>query len=78
MALFRKPADPEDGRLMSQNNHLPWVWMPASLMNQRLRGRGGSKIKRPLIQISPKIASFRQEDVFISFFLPSADEQSSF
>ena len=22
MALFRKPADPEDGRLMSQNNHL--------------------------------------------------------
>ena len=22
MSLFRKPADQEDGRLMSQNNHL--------------------------------------------------------
>ena len=28
MTLFRKPADGEDGRLMSQNNHLIRVWMP--------------------------------------------------
>ena len=28
-------TDPEDGRLMSQNNHLIWFWMLASLVEQR-------------------------------------------
>ena len=28
-------TDPEDGRLMSQNNHLIWFWMPASLVELR-------------------------------------------
>ena len=28
--LFGKPADQEDGRLMSQSNHLVRVWMPSS------------------------------------------------
>ena len=32
MTLFRKPADQEDGRLMSQNNHLVRVWMPDSFI----------------------------------------------
>jgi len=33
--LFGKPDDREDGRLMSQNNHLVGVWMPGSFMDQR-------------------------------------------
>ena len=33
--LFRKPADSEDGKLMSANNHLVGVWMPGSFMDQR-------------------------------------------
>ena len=33
--LFGKPADREDGRLVSQNNHLVEVWMPAYFMDQR-------------------------------------------
>ena len=41
--LFGKPADQEDGRLMSQNNHLIGVWMPVSLLEQR--GGGGEKLK---------------------------------
>ena len=35
--LFGELADQEDGRLMSQNNHRVWVWMPGSFMNQRWR-----------------------------------------
>lgn len=30
-----KPADRENGRLRSQNNHLARVWMPDSFINQR-------------------------------------------
>ena len=33
--LFGKPDDREDGRLMSQNNHLVGVWMPGSFIEQR-------------------------------------------
>ena len=32
MTLFEKPVDWEDGRLMSQNNHLIGVWMPVSFI----------------------------------------------
>ena len=53
--LFRKPADGEDGKRMSQNNHLVVVWMPGSFTEHR---DGGSKVKRPLtLQISPGMAS---------------------
>ena len=38
MTLFGKPADPEDGRLKSQNNHLIGVWMPVSFIAQRQGG----------------------------------------
>ena len=41
--LFRKPADREDGRLKSQNNHLTLVWMAGSSLKQR--GRGGEEVK---------------------------------
>ena len=30
--LFGKPADREDGRLMSQSNHLAGAWMPGSFI----------------------------------------------
>ena len=40
MTLFGKPGDQEDGRLMSQNNHLITVWMSGSLIDWRL-GVGG-------------------------------------
>ena len=35
--LFRELADWEDGRLMSQNNHFTWFWIPGSFMDQRWR-----------------------------------------
>ena len=44
MTLFRKPADREDGRLISQSNHLVRVWMPVSFMDsERERERERSK-----------------------------------
>ena len=51
MTLFRKPADREDGRLISQSNHLVRVWMPVSFMDserEREREREkqrGTKVK---------------------------------
>ena len=59
--LFGKPADWEDGRLMSQINTLIRLWMPpGSFSNQRWR-RWGNKVKMPsILQISPRMASFRQ------------------
>lgn len=75
--LFREPTDREDGRLHVSNNHLPGLDASFSYESE-VEGQGREQNKRPLIPISPKIASFRQEDVFISFFLPSADGQSSF
>ena len=38
VTFSRKLDDLEDGRLMSQNNHLVGVWMPGSFMVQRWRG----------------------------------------
>ena len=35
--LFGKPADWEDGILMSWNKHLVRVWMPGSFIEQRVR-----------------------------------------
>ena len=40
MPLFRKLADGEDGRFMSQNNRLVSFWMLGSFIEQR---RGGVK-----------------------------------
>ena len=56
MTLFEKSADPEDGRLMSQNNHLIGVWMPFFKNRTQSRKRWRSKVRWPLIlQISPEI-----------------------
>ena len=46
MTWFRKLADGEFGRLVSQNNHLVWSWMSVSFMDQRW-GRWGNKVERP-------------------------------
>ena len=58
-ALLEEPADREDGRLISQNNHLILVWMQILLW---IRDGGDEETsKKPLIiQISPRIASLRQ------------------
>ena len=46
MTLFGKPPDWEDGRLMSQSNHLVMVWMPVSLVESERKKQGGIKLKR--------------------------------
>ena len=56
--LFRKPADEEDGRLMSQNNHLVRVLVPGSFIGQR--GRGVENVKTIILQISPGMFSGRE------------------
>ena len=65
--IFWKLAYQEDGRLMSQNNHLIRSKFKVLLQN-RGGGRWGNKVKRPLIlQISPRIeASWRRS---VNFFL---------
>ena len=45
MTLLVKPADREDGRLMSLNNHLVSVWMPDSFIERRGGGRRRTKVK---------------------------------
>ena len=45
ITLFRELADGEDGRLMSQNNHLIGVWMPGSFIDQRERSSEKLKSK---------------------------------
>ena len=39
MTLFRKPADREDGRLVSLKNHLLRVWMPVSFIESERERR---------------------------------------
>ena len=47
MTLFGNLADGEDGRLMSQNNHLVGVWMSYFLIEWR---RGGvEEVKDPYL-----------------------------
>ena len=43
MTLLGKPADREDGRLVSPKKHLPRVWMPVSFTAQR--GGGDEEVK---------------------------------
>ena len=40
MPLFRRLADQEDGRLVSQNNHLVEVWRPGAFIEQREADEG--------------------------------------
>ena len=46
MTWFRKLADGEFGRLVSQNNHLVWSWTSVYFMDQRW-GRWGNRVERP-------------------------------
>ena len=65
MTLFREPADQEDGRLKSQNNHLVRTWMSGSFMDQDVE-RWGNKVKRPFNSCK-YLASRRQQAVLVSF-----------
>ena len=62
------PAEGENGRLMSQNNHLIGIWMPGSFIDQR--GGWRSKVKKA---INPANISwnglFQGWTVLISSFL---------
>lgn len=51
--------------------------MPGSFMDQRWGGVEETKVKRPLLQRPPKVASLRQGDVLVSSFLPSMGGQGS-
>ena len=52
---------------MSQNNHLVRALMPGSFMNQRCgKVRKQSKKTIFFLQVSPSMASLRQEDVLVS------------
>ena len=66
--LFRKSADWED---LTGSGYQFLLWV-------RDGERWGNKVKRPLIlQISPRMASLGQGDVFISSFLPPTGGQCS-
>ena len=45
MTLFGNRADPEDGRLVTQSNHLVEVWMPGSFVESERRKQWGTKVK---------------------------------
>ena len=66
-----KPADRENGRLRSQNNHFARVWMPGSFINQRWgEARKQSKKRALILQISPTVASLGQGKC-VFYFLPA-------
>ena len=69
--LFGKPADREDGKLVPQNNHLIWVWMPGSSINQRweeMRKQSKKAFNLENVSLNGKPQA---GDMFISSFLPS-------
>ena len=51
----QRQVDREDGKQMSQNNHLVWVWIPSSLM-----GWGVEKVKTIILEISTEMAKLRE------------------
>ena len=62
-----KPAEWEDGRLMSQKDHLLGAWIPGSFMVQRWEEvRKQSKKTIYFLQMSPRMASLRQGAVLVS------------
>ena len=63
--MIRELADGEDGRLAPQNNHLVWAWN-ARFFNGSEIAREVRKQSKKIIQslqMSPRMASLRQEDV---------------
>ena len=43
--FIQEPADQEDGRLVTQNNHLVGAWLPGSFLDQRWGGGKETKKK---------------------------------
>ena len=76
-SLFGKPADQEDGRVMSQKNHLIRVWMPGPFIDPEIEAsrieresQWGSKAKRAISLVKQLWDGQHQGmDVLISFFL---------
>ena len=68
--LFGKPADREDGRLVSLKNHLIRVWMPVSFIESERETQWGCKVKGPSVL---RNISWNDQpqwgDVLVSFFL---------
>ena len=69
--FIQELADGEDGRLVSQNNHLVRAWLPGSCMDPRwgqVRGKVRKSTTKTIqsLQVSLRRASLRQEDVSVS------------
>ena len=61
-----EPAAREDGRLVPQNKHLVQAQMPGSFMEQRCkRGNRVKRLNSAHLQMSPRMASPRQGNVFV-------------
>ena len=71
VTLFRKPADREDGGLMSQRNILPRVWMLVYLIEQRGRGEE-VKGKWGQVVVSLSWSNQTLERRCVNVFLPAA------
>ena len=72
---FRELADPEDGRLMSQNNHVVRVWMSGYLLDWR-QGEVRKQCKKAINLASiSKNGKPQAGDMLISSFLPSTGGQ---
>ena len=88
--LLCSPHDRSRGGVEVRNMTLDWedgililkikvrgTWHLMASLNQRW-GRWGNRVKRPLIlQVSPGMATFKQGDVLIPFFLLSTGGQGS-
>ena len=84
MTLFRKPADREDGRLMSHNSHLVGVWIPSSFVEPERevvknksqkaeqRGRDSKEVKRAisLAEHLQEWPAFERHELISSLFQP--------
>ena len=53
-------VDREDGKLMSQNNHLVWVWTPSSLIVLGWGVGGLEEVKTIILQIPTEMANLRE------------------
>lgn len=54
--FIQEPANQEDGRLVTQNNHLVGAWLPGSFLDQRWWGVGeeaGKETKKKDYSFNP-------------------------
>ena len=65
--FIQEPADQEDSRLVTQNNHLVGAWLPGSFLDQRCGGVGKETKKKDYSVLGnfPRRASFSQGNVLV-------------